>query len=231
MSKIILKTENLVKEFYQGGSLLRAVKGISMEIYSGEILALVGPSGAGKSTLLHMMGFLDRPTSGEVIFNKTRLSGLSESIQGTIRNKYFGFVFQMYHLLPELNILENILTPAMISKGTFDWIFNSTDIKNQAMILIDRLGLINRINHRPNQLSGGEQQRVAIARSLIMSPSIVYCDEPAGNLDKVTALEILNLIVELNKETNKTFVIVTHDERVTSLASRIMHLEDGMLKL
>jgi len=222
-----LSVENVIKEYPSGETTLRVLKGITLSIDPGKITAIVGPSGAGKSTLLHILGFLDRPTEGEVIYQGQALSGLDRVQQARTRNSHFGFVFQMYHLLPELTAHENTLLPLMIRHSTGEWLGNRGAIHGKARELLVRLGLGERLHHRPSQLSGGERQRVAIARALIGDPEIVFCDEPTGNLDAATSLEIQKLILDLSRETGKTFLIVTHDPNVAGMAHRQLRLVDG----
>ncbi|MBI2930842.1 MAG: ABC transporter ATP-binding protein [Planctomycetes bacterium] len=222
-----LRVDGVVKDYMSGGQRLRVLKGISLDIGEGEILAIVGPSGAGKSTLLHIMGFLDRPTAGEVHFRGTRVSALSDPDLARLRNRACGFVFQMHHLLPELSALENVLAPLMVRFGVFEWVVQGAAARRRARGLLERLGLSHRLHHRPNQLSGGDRQRVALARALVGDPQIVLCDEPTGNLDAATSREVQQLIRDLAAETGKTFVIVTHDVNVAGLARRVIRLEDG----
>ena len=226
-----LAVENVLKDYKSGDSMLRVLKGVSLEIQEGEIVAIVGPSGAGKSTLLHLMGFLDRPTGGDVLFRGQRLSNLGGTEQAQVRNAKFGFVFQMYHLMPELNALENTLLPLMIRHGMLEWIGQWWSSRRRAQEILERLGLGARMHHRPSQLSGGERQRVAMARALAGDPQVVFCDEPTGNLDATTSKEIQTLILELSRETGKTFVIVTHDPNVAKLAGRQIRLVDGKVEL
>ena len=222
-----LRVDNLVKDYPSGEDTLRVLRGISLSIEPEAITVIVGPSGAGKSTLLHIMGFLERPTSGDVIFRGRPLSALGSKEQAEVRNTHFGFVFQMYHLLPELTALENTLLPLMIRSGTWEWLRRRREAHRKAEALLERLGLTERLLHLPSQLSGGERQRVAIARALIGDPEIVFCDEPTGNLDAATSREIQDLIVDLSKETGKTFIVVTHDPSVAGLASKQLRLVDG----
>ncbi len=226
MSDFLL-TEKVVKEYPSGEGTLTVLKGVSVEIEEGAITAIVGPSGAGKSTLLHILGFLDRPTSGDVVYRGRRLSSFDGVRQAELRNAKFGFVFQMYHLLPELTALENTLVPLMIRHSAAEWIPNRRALHRKGHELLDRLGLAGRLHHLPSQLSGGERQRVAIARALIGDPDVVFCDEPTGNLDAATSKEIQQLILGLSKETGKTFLIVTHDPNVAALAHRQLRLVDG----
>ncbi len=222
-----LRVENVVKDYPSGDSTLRVLRGVTLSIEPGKITAIVGPSGAGKSTLLHIMGFLDRPTSGNVVWRGRSLSGIDRVEQARVRNEAFGFVFQMYHLLPELTAFENTLVPLMIRHSTNAWLGSRARIRGRARDLLARLGLSDRLHHRPSQLSGGERQRVAIARALAGDPEVVFCDEPTGNLDAASSQEIQRLIVELSKETGKTFLVVTHDPSVAALAHRQLRLVDG----
>jgi len=222
-----LLVEEVVKDYPSGETTLRVLKGVTLSVEPGKITAIVGPSGSGKSTLLHVMGFLDRPTSGDVVYRGKRLSALDRVEQARVRNAHFGFVFQMYHLLPELTALENTLLPLMIRCSMIGWISGRGAACDKAERLLGRLGLGERLHHLPSQLSGGERQRVAIARALIGDPEIVFCDEPTGNLDAASSQEIQKLILELSRETGKTFLVVTHDPLVAALAHRQLRLVDG----
>jgi lipoprotein-releasing system ATP-binding protein len=222
-----LRVESVIKDYPSGEGTLRVLKGITLSIEESRITAIVGPSGAGKSTLLHILGFLDRPSEGDVIYRGQRLSQLDRVQQARTRNASFGFVFQMYHLLPELTAHENVLLPLMIRHSTGEWMGRRGTHNAKARQLLERLGLGARLHHLPSQLSGGERQRVAIARALIGDPDIVFCDEPTGNLDAATSLEIQKLILDLSKETGKTFLIVTHDPNVAGMAHRQLRLVDG----
>ena len=224
-----LRVEAVEKVYRTGETDLKVLKGITLELREGEILGIVGPSGSGKSTLLHLMGFLDRPTAGEVSFRGAKLSAADTAEQAYIRNHKFGFVFQMHHLLPELSALENAMVPLMIRTGVFEWIGRGAAIRKRCRELLERLRMGDRLHHRPHQLSGGERQRVALARALVGDPEVVFCDEPTGNLDAATSREIQDLIVQLSRETGRTFVIVTHDPQVATLAGRIVRLEDGRI--
>jgi lipoprotein-releasing system ATP-binding protein len=224
-----LSVQGLVKDYPSGDGTLRVLKGVTVSLEPAKITAIVGPSGAGKSTLLHLLGFLDRPTEGEVVYKEFRLTALGKAEQAAVRNRHFGFVFQMYHLLPELTAHENVLLPLMIRHSTGDWTGTRAAHHRKARDLLTRLGLAERLHHRPSQLSGGERQRVAIARALIGDPEVVFCDEPTGNLDAATSKEIQRLIQELSRETGKTFVIVTHDPSVAAMAHAQLRLVDGRL--
>ncbi len=224
-----LVVDGVAKSYLAGGRVLPILRGVSLSVKEGEILAIVGPSGAGKSTLLHLMGFLDRPTAGDVRFRGQSLSGLGGAAQDRVRNERFGFVFQMHHLLPELSALENAVLPLMIRHGIGAWLGGGLAARRKARDLLEKLGLRERVHHRPSQLSGGERQRVALARALVGDPEVVFCDEPTGSLDAATAAEIRDLIVALSRETRKTFVLVTHDPKVAGLAERTVRIEDGLL--
>jgi len=219
----MLRAENLHKVYKDGKINLAALKGISLEVKKGEILCIIGPSGAGKSTLLHLLGGLDAPSRGKVLFEGEDLYGIPEEQRARIRNKRIGFVFQFYHLLPEFSALENVILPAVIDSTSF------CRAKDKALELLRLVGLENRLQHRPAQLSGGEQQRVAIARTLINGPDIIFCDEPTGNLDSARGDEIVRLLGDLSREEKKTLVMVSHDEKIAKMAHRIVHIKDGKL--
>lgn len=229
MNNNILQVKSVSKDYRTGDFIVSVLKGVSLEIYEAEILAIVGPSGAGKSSLLHIMGFLDKPTKGEVHYKGTELSKLNDLEQACIRNKEFGFVFQMYHLLPELNSMENAMLPLMIRYNSGYYASNQRILKEKTLYFLDKVGLGKRLHHRPHELSGGEKQRLAIARALIGEPRVVFCDEPTGNLDASTSKEIQDLIVDLNHNLRQTFVIVTHDPSIAALAQRQIKMSDGFL--
>jgi lipoprotein-releasing system ATP-binding protein len=226
---VLLRASGLVKEFRTGDVTLQVLKGIDVEVRRGEFLAIAGPSGAGKSTLLHCLGFLDRPTAGDVTYGAVRAAGLDDVRLAEIRNRHFGFVFQLYHLLPDLTALENVLVPLMIQVTAWTWPARRGAFRQRAMELLDRLGLAARLHHRPAQLSGGERQRVAIARALVNEPDVVLCDEPTGNLDMATSRQIQEVLVGLHRDEGRTLVIVTHDEGVARRADRVIHLVDGRI--
>jgi lipoprotein-releasing system ATP-binding protein len=205
---------------------LHVLKGVDLAIDNGEVVAIVGPSGAGKSTLLHILGGLDAPKDGHVIFNGQDLYGLSDVKRAQVRNSDMGFVFQSYHLLPELTALENVILPAMIKENSR----KTSVIENDGLKLLEQLGLSSRASHRPNQLSGGEQQRVAIARALMNGPKVVFCDEPTGNLDSVSGQTVMNTLLGLNQTHGVTVVIVTHDDKIASRTQRIIAMKDGLLE-
>ncbi len=217
----LIEAVNLTKSFKMDGLELTVLKGINLTIARGEILAIVGASGAGKSTLLHILGTLDRPTGGTVLFEGQDLFQLSDQKQAEFRNRRIGFVFQFHHLLPEFTALENVCLPAYIQNRS------AGDVHAEATSLLKDVGLEHRLNHKPGELSGGEQQRVAVARALIQQPNLVLADEPTGNLDTHTGDALFNLMRTLNRARGITFVIVTHNEKLSAQADRIIHMEDG----
>ena len=214
---------NLEKSFSMVAYTLPVLKGINLAIARGEMIAIVGASGAGKSTLLHMLGTLDRPTSGSVLFDGQDVFALSEDAQAEFRNKRIGFVFQFHHLLPEFTALENTFLPALIQNRPED------DAKKEAVQLLTDVGLSERLHHKPGELSGGEQQRVAVARALMQRPDLVLADEPTGNLDTHTGEALFGLLRKLNKARGTTFVIVTHNDKLSAQADRIIRMEDGQI--
>ena len=229
MSEFIVRVENLVKTYTMGPEVIKVLRGVQLDLRAGEFLAISGVSGSGKSTLLHMLGLLDEWDSGSVHFDGRDVSTLSHSQRDWLRNQEIGFVFQFYHLLPELTVLENTLLPAMVANSTFSWIAGRAKLRKRAYKVLDQLGLADRAKHRPAQLSGGEQQRVAIARALINKPRLLLADEPTGNLDLKTGARILDLLEELNSQNNQTIVMVTHDPATASRAHRQLHLDQGRI--
>jgi len=231
MSKddFILKAEGLYKSYRMGATDVRVLKSVDLAVRQGEFVAIVGTSGSGKSTLLHILGALDRPDKGTVSFQGRPLNRFSSGELNRFRNKMVGFVFQFYHLLDELNVLENVYLPAMASKSTIGWFACRGWAKGRAKELLDQLGLGERANHKPYQLSGGERQRVAIGRALMNEPEILLADEPTGNLDSATGNGILDVLEKLNLA-GQTIVMVTHDERIAKRAGRIVTLADGKIK-
>lgn len=215
----MLKAENIAKKYGN----LQVLKGVNLEIKKGEIVSIAGSSGAGKSTLLHILGTLDTADEGEVFLNDQPISELKNNQLAAFRNKYIGFVFQFHHLLPEFTALENICVPGWIAGK------NTGDIKARAKELLQLLKLSDRADHKPAELSGGEQQRVAVARALINNPDIIMADEPTGNLDSANAKELHNLFLELRNQMNQTFLIVTHNEELARMSDRILHMKDGKI--
>jgi len=224
MSEEIIKVSAIGKSYRDDSNNLEVLKDINFSVFPGEFLVIQGPSGAGKSTLLHILGGLDNPTSGKVYFKGTDIYAIDENKRSAFRNKEVGFVFQFFHLLPELNALENVLLPGILKS----W-WERKKCLGAALELLERLGLSGRLKHRPGALSGGEQQRVAIARALINHPQLLLCDEPTGNLDSENGKKILQLLIELNHSQKITIVMVTHDQDLACGASRVIHLKDGIL--
>lgn len=221
---IIVKATNLVKEYSTGhDQILPVLKGLDLEVKGGEVVIIVGPSGSGKSTLLHLLGGLDRPTKGSVSVSGRDIFSLSDEELAKFRNRSLGFIFQFHHLLPEFNALENVLLPAYL-KG---------DSRRAAMergeALLAEVGLADRMNHRPNELSGGEQQRVAVARALMNEPPLVLADEPSGNLDELNGLKLHQLLLDLARRKGITFVIATHNQDLAARGDRILRLSQGTL--
>lgn len=222
MSNVILKTENLVKTFTNTKDIkLEILKSISLEILEGEITLIVGASGAGKSTLLHLLGGLDRPDEGQIYFNNENILAFSEDKMAKFRNKNIGFVFQFHHLLPEFTAVENVAIPQMIMGTSHDYSLK------RANELLNEVGMIERKHHKPAELSGGEQQRVAVARALANDPAIILADEPTGNLDSANSQIISDLIVHLNSKFKKTFVVVTHNKEMLGIANQVYEMKDG----
>jgi lipoprotein-releasing system ATP-binding protein len=218
---IIVK--DLHKSFPMGEQTLTVLRGIDLTIERGELIAVVGASGAGKSTLLHILGLLDRPSKGTVCFEGQDLFQLSEAAQAEFRNRRIGFVFQFHHLLPEFTALENACMPALIQRR------EAEEVRQEAIALLKDVGLGPRLQHKPGELSGGEQQRVAVARALLQKPDLVLADEPTGNLDTHTGDALFALMRELNKARGTTFVIVTHNDKLSAQADRILHMQDGQI--
>ncbi len=223
-NNIIIKVSNLIKEYkISKDKSLRVLKGIDLEIFDSEIVSIVGASGAGKSTLLHLIGTLDKPTAGEVIFDGENVFKMSSDKLAKFRNSRIGFVFQFHHLLPEFSAIENVGIASMISGKSYK------DVYESARTLLTDVGLSDRLEHKPSELSGGEAQRVAIARALINSPKVILADEPTGNLDSQNSTEIIKLIFELRNKYRQTFVIVTHNEKLASMTDRTLKISDGKI--
>lgn len=226
---LILKAERLHKSYRMGATAVKVLKGVNLAVEQGQFVAVIGASGSGKSTLLHLLGGLDRPNEGTVCFDDRDLSRMRARELNRYRNEMVGFVFQFYHLLDELNVLENVFLPAMVSRGIVGWWGTRAAARRRAQELLEQLGLQDRARHKPYQLSGGERQRVAIGRALMNEPRLLLADEPTGNLDSATGNDILAVLERLH-QAGQTIVMVTHDERVARRAQRVITLTDGKVK-
>ncbi|HPR34738.1 MAG TPA: ABC transporter ATP-binding protein [Anaerolineaceae bacterium] len=219
----VIDVRNLTKDYLLGDIVVSALRGIDLQIFPGEMVAIMGPSGSGKSTLMNMIGCLDSPTSGEYYLDSLLVSDLHDDELAVVRNQKIGFVFQKYNLLPRVDAIENVALPLRYSE-------NTSSMRQRAEAALQSVGLGDRMRHKPNELSGGQQQRVAIARALVNQPAILLADEPTGNLDSQSGKEIMDLLLKLNQEQKTTIVLVTHDPNVAAHAQRIVQLFDGLIK-
>ena len=219
----VIDVRNLTKDYYLGEIVVPALRGIDLQIFPGEMVAIMGPSGSGKSTLMNMIGCLDSPTAGEYYLDSLLVSDLHDDDLAIVRNQKIGFVFQKYNLLPRIDAIENVALPLRYSE-------NTSSMRQRAEAALQSVGLGDRMRHKPNELSGGQQQRVAIARALVNAPAILLADEPTGNLDSQSGKEIMELLMKLNQQQNTTIVLVTHDPTVATHAQRIVQLFDGLVK-
>ncbi|MBU4304305.1 MAG: ABC transporter ATP-binding protein [Candidatus Omnitrophica bacterium] len=219
----MIEARHLHKYYNTQQTKLHVLKGVSLKISKGEFVCILGASGAGKSTLLHLLGGLDRPTKGEVLLNGRNIYTIKDKERALVRNRLIGFVFQFYHLLPEFTALENIMLPGLVCG------LPAAEAKKKAQNLLSQVGLEKRSTHRPSELSGGEQQRIAIARALVNEPEILLCDEPTGNLDSKTGEKICDLLSGVGKENNYTILIATHSERIAGISSRVLSIKDGQM--
>ena len=224
MTEAVLECRNVVREFSEGNSKLQVLRGVNLVVRPSERLAIIGASGSGKTTLLQIMGGLDEPTEGGVLVNGAPMHGTNEKAKGDLRNKYIGFIYQFHHLLPEFTAQENVAMPLLIRREP------KPDALGKARDLLGRVGLGERLTHKPGELSGGERQRAAVARALITRPQLVLADEPTGNLDAGNGEHVLKLMLELNEELHTSLIIVTHDHSIAERMDRILVLEDGVLK-
>jgi lipoprotein-releasing system ATP-binding protein len=228
-TKTIIRASGLRKSFRMGDSIIEVLKQIDLTVREGEFLAIEGRSGSGKSTLMHLLGALDVPDGGTIDYEGTEFSVMSSAERSRLRNRHFGFVFQFYYLLPELNVLENTLLAPMIELSWGQFRLKRAELRERAADVLNQLGMGHRLKHRPALLSGGERQRVAIARSLMNSPRVLFADEPTGNLDTETGRQIMDVLEKLHREKGQTILMVTHDRSLASEADRILLLQNGQL--
>ena len=228
-SRPAISVAALHKSYRLGAATLHVLRGVSFQVAQGQFAAIVGASGSGKSTLLHLIGLLDRPDRGRIELDGQDAGSLSAGRRNRMRCRHIGFVFQFYHLLPELTVLENVLLPEMVDASAIGWFRRRRAARRRAMDILEQIGLSERLRHRPKELSGGERQRVAIARALVNSPRVVLADEPTGNLDSKTGKQILGVLQNLNRTTGQTLLMVTHDPALAQQAGMILHLSDGRL--
>jgi lipoprotein-releasing system ATP-binding protein len=226
----LLSALNLKKTYVKHANSIEVLRGLDLDVAEGEFLAVIGNSGSGKSTMLHLLGTLDQPNDGCIHLEGRRIDNLLSHERDQLRNRTFGFIFQFYHLLPELSTFENVLAPAMISHGVWSWFINRRELRKQALEMIERVGLSHRLNHRPTELSGGEMQRAAIARALINRPRVLLADEPTGNLDTANGQHVMKLLRDLNQQEGLTIVMVTHNLDLVHETDRVVRITDGRIE-
>ncbi|MEX0724628.1 MAG: ABC transporter ATP-binding protein [Planctomycetaceae bacterium] len=227
MSDMHVTATAVEKTYQKAEHKVQVLRGADLQVRRGEFVSIVGQSGSGKSTLLHLMGLLDSPDCGEILLENQRIDDLPANARDALRNRVFGFIFQFYHLLPELNLLENVLSPLMIRESLWDYWKQRKEYRKRAEQLIDRVGLSHRLTHRPSELSGGEMQRAAIARALVGKPEVLLADEPTGNLDADTGQSIIDLLCDLNRQEGLTIIMVTHDDEIARQGHRQIRLVEG----
>jgi lipoprotein-releasing system ATP-binding protein len=225
----MLIARNIRKTYRRDAVEVRVLTGLNLEVHTGEFLSIVGASGSGKSTLLHLLGILDTPDSGEILLDDKRIDNLSSKERDQLRNRTFGYIFQFYHLLPELSTLDNVLMPAYIAHSFINWWQTRRQWRKRAHELLDKVGLTHRIKHRPRELSGGEMQRTAIARALLMNPRVLLADEPTGNLDADSGRIIIQLLREINREEGVTVIMVTHNLDIVPMTDRVVRMCNGQI--
>ena len=225
----MLRAVGLNKAYRRHTHRIQVLTDLTLAVEAGEFLSIVGQSGSGKSTLLHLLGSLDRPDSGSILLNGRRIDDVGRRERDALRNRTFGFIFQFYHLLPELTMLENVMMPAMIRSGIFAWPGRRTEARNRATAILERVGLGHRLRHRPRELSGGEMQRTAIARALVAGPKILFADEPTGNLDAESGDDILRLLRSFNRDEKVTILMVTHNPEMAKTTDRVVRMAGGRL--
>jgi lipoprotein-releasing system ATP-binding protein len=229
MTQPFLSAQNLHKAYRKNAIVVPVLKGLTMDVARGEFVAIVGASGSGKSTLLHLLGTIDRPDQGRIFLDGRRIDNLPGRARDQLRNRDVGFIFQFYHLFPELNVVENVLMPEMIRNSVWGWLWRRRELKRRALELLERVGLGHRLKHRPSELSGGEMQRAAVARALLTKPRLLLADEPTGNLDAATGGEIVRLLHALNGSDGLTIVMVTHNPEMAATADRTVRMAEGRL--
>jgi lipoprotein-releasing system ATP-binding protein len=227
---VVLQARDLAKSYRKGPITIPVLAGVNLEVYDGEFISIVGQSGSGKSTLLHLLGTLDAPDAGEIHFEGRRIDNLPARARDALRNREIGMIFQFYHLLPELTTLENVLAPRMISDGVVRYWLHRREHVEEAKAVLELVGLSHRLTHKPRELSGGEMQRAAIARSLVAHPRVLLADEPTGNLDQKIGRDIIALLQKLNETRNLTIVMVTHDQSLARETDRIVRLTEGRVE-
>jgi lipoprotein-releasing system ATP-binding protein len=226
----LLSARNLFKTYRKDAVKVPVLRGLELELFAGEFLSIVGASGSGKSTLLHLLGTLDQPDEGSIYLEQERIDDLPSERRDQLRNQTFGFIFQFYHLLPELSTLENVLVPSMISHSLWGWLSERRALRSRGAELLERVGLSHRLRHRPRELSGGEMQRAAIARALVNRPRILLADEPTGNLDAATGRGIVGLMRDLNRDEGLTIIMVTHNHEIIADTDRVVRLVEGRVE-